>query len=199
MDQKIKRVVSVNLPTSFGEFDFLAYSNEANEAMPHLALVARGTDFNNTVNVRIHSECLTGDVFGSKRCECGEQLHLAMKYITEYGGVMIYLRQEGRGIGLINKLHAYVKQDQGFDTAEANVALGFEYDERTYEEAIAILQDLNIKKINILTNNPKKIAYVENSGIEIIDRIKIEAKPSIQNKNYLKTKKEKFGHFLDEV
>jgi GTP cyclohydrolase II len=199
MDQKIKRVVSVNLPTFDGEFDFIAYSNGANEAMPHLALVARGTDFTNTVNVRIHSECLTGDVFGSKRCECGEQLHLAMKYITEYGGVMIYLRQEGRGIGLINKLHAYVKQDQGFDTAEANVALGFEYDERSYEEAISILNDLKIKHINILTNNPAKIASIEKSNIEIMSRIKIEAKPSNENKKYLRTKKEKFGHLLDEV
>jgi GTP cyclohydrolase II len=199
MQQKIKREVSVNLPTADGDFDFIAYSNEDNQAMPHLALLAKGTDLNEIVNVRIHSECLTGDVFGSKRCECGDQLHQAMDYVTKNGGLIIYLRQEGRGIGLINKLHAYVKQDEGYDTAEANVALGFEYDERTYDAAIAILHDLGIRKINILTNNPAKVASIEESDIEVVKRIKIETLPNSENKKYLKTKKEKFGHLLDEV
>lgn len=199
MHSTIIRIVSVNLPTGEGAFDFIAYSNEANEAMPHLALLAKGTDLTQTVNVRIHSECLTGDVFGSKRCECGDQLHQAMQYVTQHGGLIIYLRQEGRGIGLINKLHAYVKQDEGYDTAEANVALGFEYDERTYEAAIAILNDLGVKKINILTNNPAKIASIEASDIEVRERIKIEVTPTFENKNYLRTKKDKFGHLLEEV
>lgn len=164
--------------------------------MPHIALINPDTDFSAPVNLRVHSECMTGDLFGSYRCECGEQLHWSMDYISEHGGVIIYLRQEGRGIGLINKLHAYTKQDEGLNTAEANKALGFGYDERTYEDAITILDDLGIKEIRLLTNNPKKIKSLDIPGLTVLDRIPIEIPPREENKNYLKTKKEFFGHKL---
>lgn len=175
----------------------MAYSIDSEERMPHLVLINPKTDFSKTVNVRIHSECMTGDVFSSYRCECGEQLDASLEYINAHGGVLIYLRQEGRGIGLINKMHAYVKQDQGYDTADANKVLGFGYDERTYEDATTILQNLEIDKINLITNNPDKISSLESSGIIVESRIKLNIKARQENLNYLKTKKEKFGHQLD--
>jgi GTP cyclohydrolase II len=190
----IFRLVNIMLPTADGLFDFIAYNNRNNKEMPHLALVAKDTQLGEIVNVRVHSECMTGDVFGSKRCECGEQLSKAMEYTSANGGVIIYLRQEGRGIGLINKLHAYQKQDEGLDTAEANVVLGFEYDERTYEDAVYILRDLGIHKINILTNNPSKILSLEDGGIEVVKRIGIKITPQKENERYLETKRTKFGH-----
>jgi len=163
-----------------------------------MVLINPTTDFSKPINVRVHSECMTGDVFGSYRCECGEQLHLSMDYISKEGGLVIYLRQEGRGIGIINKLHAYVKQDQGFDTAEANKVLGFGYDDRTYEDAIAILHDLEIQEINLITNNPEKIkALDDDQYIKVHKRIALEIKARKENIGYLKTKKEKFGHQLD--
>lgn len=164
--------------------------------MPHIALINPDTDFSAAVNLRIHSECMTGDLFGSYRCECGEQLHWSMDYIRKHGGVIIYLRQEGRGIGLINKLHAYTKQDEGLDTAEANKVLGFDYDERTYEDAVTILDDLGIQQVHLLTNNPEKINSLENSSLTVLDRIPIEISPRKENKAYLRTKKEFFGHKL---
>ncbi len=165
--------------------------------MPHNDLINPNTDFNKPVNVRVHSECMTGDLFGSYRCECGEQLDWALNYIGKNGGIIIYLRQEGRGIGIINKLHAYEKQDEGYNTAEANKILGFGYDDRTYEDAITILSDLNISKINLLTNNPDKIKNLDNCVIKVIDRISIEIPARAENKGYLKTKKEFFGHKLN--
>lgn len=175
----------------------MAYANVMDEPMPHLVLINPKTDFSQAVNVRIHSECMTGDVFGSYRCECGEQLNMSLNYIDENGGLVIYLRQEGRGIGLINKMHAYVKQDQGYDTADANKVLGFGYDDRTYEDAITILQDLDLKEINLITNNPDKINAMENNGIQIQKRIDLDIKARKENIGYLTTKKEKFGHDLN--
>ena len=175
----------------------MAYAEDSKERMPHLVLINPRTDFSGTVNVRVHSECMTGDVFSSYRCECGEQLDASLDYISTHGGILIYLRQEGRGIGLINKMHAYIKQDQGYDTADANKVLGFGYDERTYEDAITILENLDIQTINLITNNPDKISSLENSGIVVKSRINLDIKARQENIDYLKTKKEKFGHKLD--
>lgn len=189
--------MQVQVPTKFGVFELMAYSESAEERMPHLVLVNPETDFSTTVNVRVHSECMTGDVFSSYRCECGEQLDRSLEYINEHGGILIYLRQEGRGIGLINKMHAYIKQDQGYDTADANKILGFGYDERTYEDAVSILENLEIDTINLITNNPDKISSLEQSGIQVESRITLDIKARQENLQYLKTKKEKFGHKLD--
>lgn len=147
--------------------------------------------------IRIHSECLTGDIFGSQRCDCGPQLIRSLELIGERGGVLLYLRQEGRGIGIINKLKAYQLQDQGDNTAEANTHLGFKVDERTYEEALIILEDLGIKEVDLLTNNPEKIKIFENSPIKLHKRIPLEITPIRSNKRYLETKKTVMGHLLD--
>jgi len=151
---------------------------------------------NKLVNVRIHSECITGDLFGSSKCECGEQLNKAMKIIGDEGGVIIYLRQEGRGIGIINKLHAYKEQEKGLDTIEANRVLGFEIDSRRYDIAINILKDLHITKVKILTNNPEKIQSIISAGFEEVVREPLEIEPKIENIGYLKTKKFDLGHKL---
>jgi len=195
----VKKQAQASIPTRYGTFQVLAYALNGQDPMPHMVLINSETDISGIVNVRIHSECMTGDVFGSKRCECGEQLNWSMDYIGKNGGIVIYLRQEGRGIGIINKLHAYVKQDEGFDTAEANFELGFEYDQRTYEDAVTILDDLGIKKINILTNNPDKIKGIDNHILEVIDRIPVEIPAQSENLNYLKTKKDFFGHKLNQL
>ena len=195
--KKILNQVQVNLPTRFGDLNIIAYADNADELMPHLALLHPDTNFENVVNVRIHSECMTGDVFGSFRCECGEQLTKSLEYIGVNTGVLIYLIQEGSGIGLINKLHAYIKQDEGFDTAEANKELGFGYDDRTYEDAIMILKDLKISNINLISNNPEKIrALDKESSISVQERIELYIKPRKENVEYLRTKKDKFGHYL---
>lgn len=196
---KIINQAEVILPTRFGDFLTKAYASDPLEKMPHMVLIQPKTDLSSVVNVRIHSECMTGDVFHSFRCECGEQLDWSMKYIEDNTGVIIYLRQEGRGIGIINKLHAYVKQDEGFDTAEANRELGFGYDERTYEDALTILLDLGICKINLITNNPDKIMAFESSLIETIDRVPVEVDPKTENIKYLETKKNFFGHQLGKI
>ncbi len=195
----MKEQAKVSIPTKHGSFMTIAYSSIENDPMPHIVLLNPDTDLTKPVNIRVHSECMTGDVFGSYRCECGEQLDKAMEYVAEHGGLVIYLRQEGRGIGIINKLHAYVKQDEGYDTAEANKVLGFGYDDRTYEDAVAILRDLGVKAIQLITNNPSKIEALEESGIRVDGRIALNIKPRIENLGYLKTKKEKFGHQLDMV
>lgn len=187
------------IPTDYGEFQLIAYSNNAEDKMPHLAMFNPKTRIDSVVNVRIHSECLTGDLFGSNRCECGEQLDKSMEYIAKNTGLLIYLRQEGRGIGIINKLHAYEKQDAGYDTAEANQILGFTIDARQYDEALFILEDLKITKINLLTNNPDKVAAFESSNIEIVKRIPLQIEPKKENRAYLETKKSKFGHHLDVI
>lgn len=194
---KIQKQAQASLPTKHGVFEVRAYALNSEEQMPHMVLVNPSTDFSKTVNVRVHSECMTGDVFGSYRCECGEQLNASLEYINQHGGLVIYLRQEGRGIGIINKLHAYVKQDQGFDTAEANKVLGFGYDDRTYEDAITVLHDLEIKKINLITNNPDKIKSLDDdSDITVVTRIDLDIKARKENIEYLRTKKDKFGHYL---
>lgn len=186
------------VPTDFGKFSIKAFSDSEKDWMPHIALVAENTDFSKPVNVRFHSECITGEVFHSKKCECGQQLDAAMKFIQDNGGVVIYLRQEGRNIGIINKLKAYALQEQGLDTVQANLQLGLPADDRDFNVAIEILKLLDIKEINLLTNNPDKIRYVENSDIRLIKRIPLQMEANENSKEYLKTKKEYFGHFLDD-
>ena len=197
--KKIENQAQVRIPTKYGEFDTIAYSADPTEKMPHVVLIHPDTKFEGEVNIRIHSECMTGDVFHSFRCECGEQLDWSMQYIQEHKGIIIYLRQEGRGIGIINKLHAYIKQDEGYDTAQANKELGFGYDDRTYEDAIAILSDLGITKILMLTNNPDKIDAFDNTDIAVIGRVPVEIVPREENKKYLETKKTFFRHKLGKL
>ncbi len=182
------------LPTFFGNFTIIAYSDDPNDPMPHLAMVHENFDENKPVLMRIHSECLTGDVFASKKCDCGEQLSFALQQIAEQGGILLYLRQEGRGIGLINKLKAYALQEKGMNTVEANLHLGFQEDERQYTVALEILQDLNIKKIRLLTNNPLKIKALEDVGFDIIERVPIVIPAQKENLQYLEVKRLLMGH-----
>ena len=164
----------------------------------HIAMVKGEIDSNNPVLVRVHSECLTGDIFSSLRCDCGEQLHKAMKMIDKEGtGVLLYIRQEGRGIGLVNKLKAYALQDNGLDTVEANVELGFKPDLRNYGIGAQILVDLGVKKMRLLTNNPKKVVGLDGYGLSIVEQIKIEIEPNEYNRCYLECKKLKMGHLLN--
>lgn len=195
----VKKQAEVSMATRYGEFTVLAFASNSEERMPHMVLVNPKTDFSGLVNVRIHSECMTGDIFHSYRCECGEQLDYSLNYIKEQTGVVIYLRQEGRGIGIISKLHAYSKQDEGFDTAQANKELGFGYDERTYEDATIILSELGASEIALLTNNPDKISAFDNSKIKVVERISIEIEPRKENISYLETKKNFFGHKLNNI
>lgn len=187
MDIEISEVA--NLPSKFGKFKLQSFKEDEKE---HLVIFKE--PFGETVNVRIHSECLTGDAIGSLKCDCGPQLEASLKYINEHGGMVIYLRQEGRNIGLLNKINAYHLQDEGYDTIEANHQLGFKADERTYEIVDFILTYYNIKKINLLTNNPKKLSSLK--FVDIEKRIPIEIVPNEFNKEYLKVKKEQMGHLL---
>ncbi|MCZ2082998.1 MAG: GTP cyclohydrolase II [Flavobacteriales bacterium] len=187
-----------NVPTEYGEFRMIAFSESENDWMPHIAVIAKNTDFTKPVNVRFHSECITGEVFHSKKCECGQQLDEAMKFINENGGIIVYLRQEGRNIGIINKLKAYALQEQGFDTVEANLKLGLPADDRSFDSAIEILTILNIKEINLLTNNPEKIKFVVESNIHLNKRIPLQMDSTKESEAYLKTKKDYFGHLLDD-
>ena len=193
----VHRAAVTTLPTVYGgEFQAIAYENEV-DRQQHLALIKGDIHTEDAVLVRVHSECLTGDVFGSQRCDCGDQLHTAMRMVAKEGkGVIVYMHQEGRGIGLINKMKAYALQDQGIDTVEANLALGFEPDLRDYGLGAQILRDLGIRKIRLMTNNPKKIVGLQGYGLEVVERISIECKPGKRNINYLKTKKMKMGHLL---
>ncbi len=193
----MERQAEAVLPTQWGNFNMIAYSDNDQEQMPHLAMVHEKFDNTNTILVRVHSECMTGDLFGSHRCDCGEQLEAAMELAAEHGGIVIYLRQEGRGIGLINKLKAYQIQDTGINTADANTHLGFEVDARHYDAAIKIMQDLNIKKINLLTNNPEKIKEIDQSPIEVENRVPLIIKPKKENIGYFKTKQDLMGHLFD--
>jgi len=193
MQAKIVRKETVNLSTDYGDFKAVVY--ESNEGLHHLALV-KG-EIKGDVLVRVHSECLTGDVFHSQRCDCRQQLEKALKIISEQGGVFLYLRQEGRGIGLLNKIKAYALQDEGLDTVEANEKLGFKADARDYTIGVQILSDLGIKRIKLMTNDPKKMEGLEKCGIEIAERVPLVIKPSSKNKKYLETKKEKLGHNFD--
>jgi 3,4-dihydroxy 2-butanone 4-phosphate synthase/GTP cyclohydrolase II len=194
----VHRAAVTTLPTVYGgDFQAIAYENEVDKQQ-HLALVKGDIHTDEAVLVRVHSECLTGDVFGSQRCDCGDQLHTAMRMVAKEGkGVIVYMHQEGRGIGLINKMKAYALQDQGKDTVEANLALGFEPDLRDYGLGAQILRDLGIRKIRLMTNNPKKIVGLQGYGLEVVQRISIECKPGKRNINYLKTKKKKMGHLLN--
>jgi 3,4-dihydroxy 2-butanone 4-phosphate synthase/GTP cyclohydrolase II len=207
-ESQVKRIEQVKLPTDYGEFSLIGYES-ITSSEPHLALCKgnlgkideKGQPIihEEPVLVRVHSECLTGDLFHSQRCECGSQLVMAMKMIEEAGiGALIYLRQEGRGIGLAAKLHAYKLQEQGLDTVDANLKLGFLADKRDYGIGAQICRDLGLKKVRILTNNPKKISRLEVYGIKVVEQIPIKAKPGIHNRQYLSTKKHRFGHMLDE-
>lgn len=181
----------VKLPTAYGDFKLVPFPDET------LALTKGNWTVDEPVLVRLHSECLTGDVFGSERCDCGPQLHAAMQKVTEVGqGAIIYLRQEGRGIGLLNKLKAYHLQGNGLDTVEANQALGFAEDERDYQEAAQILRHLGITKVRLMTNNPDKIEQLRAAGIEVVERVPLELPPTAANRRYLKTKQEKLQHYL---
>lgn len=196
MKQQLEDLVQTPLPTEHGDFILHYYSNTLDDK-EHLALVKGEVAGKENVPVRIHSECFTGDVLGSRRCDCGEQLAMAMQYINGAGfGVVIYLRQEGRGIGLLKKLQAYNLQDQGMDTVDANIHLGYLADEREYDVAALILQSLGIKSIKLMTNNPKKIEALTKLGIEVIDRIPIEVVANNDNVGYLKTKAKRMAHFL---
>ena len=188
-----------NIPTDFGMFTVYAFSEHEEDWNPHLVWVAENIDFSKTVNVRFHSECITGEIFHSKKCECGQQLDAAMKYMSENGGMIIYLRQEGRNIGIINKLRAYALQEKGFDTVEANLKLGLPADGRNFDVAVEMLKMLNVKEINLLTNNPDKLKSLENSGIILHHRVPLEIESNDVNESYLSKKKDYFGHLLEKV
>lgn len=194
----IAKQAEANVPTEFGNFRMIAFSESEENWMPHIVLIAENTDFTKPVNVRFHSECITGEVFHSKKCECGQQLDAAMKYTQENGGIIIYLRQEGRNIGIINKLRAYALQEKGLDTVEANLELGLPADDRDFEVAIDILKQIGVKEVNLLTNNPDKLKFVENSDIKLNKRIPLQIKANEINSSYLQTKKEYFGHLLKD-
>lgn len=197
MEKLVNKEVEVNLPTEYGDFRVAAYTN-ALDNKEHLAIIKGEISSDTPTLVRVHSECLTGDIFGSHRCDCGPQLHAALRQIDEAGnGVVLYMRQEGRGIGLINKLHAYKLQDQGFDTVEANHKLGFAADLRDYGIGAQILKDLGIRKIKLLTNNPRKIKGLEGYGLEVVERVPLFIEPNEDNIKYLSTKKSKLGHLLN--
>lgn len=188
-----------NVPTDFGMFTVFAFSENENDWSPHLVWVADKTDFNEVVNVRFHSECITGEVFHSRKCECGQQLDSAMKFMSENGGMIIYLRQEGRNIGIINKLKAYALQEQGLDTVEANLRLGLPADGRNFDVAIEMLKILEVSKVNLLTNNPEKLKAFNSSGILLNKRIPLEIESNPVNASYLSTKKDYFGHLLEKL
>ena len=195
----VREAVRAQMPTPYGDFELIGFENDV-DRKEHVALVKGDINPDEPVLVRVHSECLTGDVFHSARCDCGDQLHRAMEMIEEDGrGVIVYMRQEGRGIGLINKLKAYHLQENGRDTVEANVELGFAPDLRDYGLGAQILVALGVRKMRMMTNNPKKIIGLEGYGLEVVERVPIEIPPTEENKKYLKTKKEKMGHILEVV
>jgi 3,4-dihydroxy 2-butanone 4-phosphate synthase/GTP cyclohydrolase II len=192
----IKREVTINLPTEFGDFEMVAFT-QINTGENHLALIKGNWEKDEPVLVRVHSSCVTGDIFGSCRCDCGSQLHKAMQMIAKAGkGCILYMNQEGRGIGLINKLKTYNLQDQGFDTVDANIQLGFKMDQRDYGVGAQILRDLGIAKMKLISNNPTKRAAIVGYGLEIVENIPIEIESNSHNEVYLKTKRDKMGHTI---
>ncbi len=193
----MKKLASAIIPTPHGEFRVTSYANHEDDRMPHLAIAHPKMDPKSKPLVRVHSECFTGDLLGSKRCDCGEQLERALALMQKEKGVLLYLRQEGRGIGLTNKLKAYNLQDQGFNTIDANHQLGFDADERTYDIASFMLKDLGVEAIRLLTNNPDKVESLVKGGIEVSERRPIKIEPNEQNASYLNTKRDLMGHILD--
>jgi len=198
MAQEAKQQAEALLPTDWGNFIIAAHSDDSGDYTPHIVLRHPDMDPTLPVPVRVHSECITGDIFHSKKCDCGEQLHKSMTYLAKHRGVLVYLRQEGRGIGIINKLKAYRHQENGLDTIQANKALGLASDYRKYDIAVSILQSLNIKQIRLITNNPDKLSGLSDSGIEIIERIPLIIQPTTESEGYLKTKKDLMGHLLSD-
>ena len=190
-----RRLARANLPTRFGTFEVFVYDSA--ERKEHVALTLGVVDDGEPVLVRVHSECLTGDVFGSSRCDCGEQLEHSLRLLREEGrGVLLYLRQEGRGIGLANKISAYALQERGLDTVEANHALGLPEDGRDYRVAAEMLLDLGVRRARLLTNNPAKVEGLERHGVEVVERVPLRISPNPSNLGYLRTKREKMGHLL---
>ena len=195
-EKLVQRIEVVRMPTEYGDFDLYLY-RATTDGQHHLALVKGDVAGRPNVLVRVHSECLTGDVFASRRCDCGPQLHQAMRQVAEEGrGVIVYMRQEGRGIGLAPKIKAYKLQEQGLDTVEANEKLGFKMDLREYGLGAQILNDLGLRKIRLLTNTPKKVVGLKGYGLEIVEQVPIKVRPNPHNAGYLKTKREKLGHLL---
>lgn len=195
----IEKGVEVNMPTEHGDFHLIPFKQKSN-GLEHIALIKGTWTSDESILVRVHSSCMTGDIFGSKRCECGEQLHKSMEMIQKEGkGVIVYLNQEGRGIGLMAKIEAYKLQEEGLDTVDANLHLGFNADERDYGVGAAILRDLNVKKMRLLTNNPIKRVGLESFGLEVIENVPIEVIPNKYNEAYMKTKKDKMGHILHNL
>src|SRR4029077_13351376 len=195
-EKLVERIEVVKLPTEYGEFDLYLYRSKL-DGQHHLALVRGDVAGRRDVLVRVHSECLTGDVFASRRCDCGPQLHQAMRMVAESGrGAVVYMRQEGRGIGLAPKIQAYKLQEQGYDTVEANKKLGYGMDLREYGLGAQILADLGLKTIRLLTSNPKKVVGLEGYGLEIVEQVPIKVTPNPHNTRYLKTKRVKMGHLL---
>jgi 3,4-dihydroxy 2-butanone 4-phosphate synthase/GTP cyclohydrolase II len=198
-ERLVTKVTEAKLPTKFGDFKIIAYRSNT-DPTEHVAVVMGNVATDEPVLVRVHSQCLTGDVFHSLRCDCGEQIEIAMKRIAEAGrGVVLYMRQEGRGIGLHNKIKAYALQDKGMDTVEANIALGFKADQRDYGVGAQILADLGIRKMRLMTNNPKKMSGISSYGLQIVEQLPITTKPNVHNRRYLSTKQKKMGHLLSII